>query len=229
MTVRPTPAGAGGRRLVVAGTDTNVGKTVFCAALAGALRGYYWKPVQSGLEPGATDAETVLRLSGLAKAHILPEAYRLRMPAAPSLSAAAEDIEIDRRRLEHVPQVPDGRALVIETAGGLLVPMAPGLLQIDLIGSWAGSPFTRASVVLVARTKLGTINHTLLSLEALRARDLPILGVAFVGGPEPAAEAEIVRFGRVRRLGRLPWIPQLDAPSLAAAFAASFQLEEFAP
>ncbi len=112
--------------------------------------------------------------------------------------------------------------LVIEAAGGLLVPMTDTLLQIDLVRDWGGG------VVLVARTALGTINHTLLSLEALRARDLPVVGVAFVGEAEPEAERHIAHHGRVRRLGRLPRLARLDAASLAVAFAANFHAEDFA-
>lgn len=237
------------RRIVVAGTDTDVGKTVFAAALVAALDGYYWKPVQAGYcEPetqptsrspiGAegeagrldTDRETVLRLSGLPADRILPEAYRLKLPAAPSIAAAAEGLVLERDRLERLPTVPDGRPLVIELAGGLLVPMAPGLLQIDLVRAWLSGDADGRScgngVVLVARTALGTINHTLLSLEALRARGLAIAGVAFVGEPQPATEAAIVAHGGVRRLGRLPRLDRLEAASLAATLAANFDLSE---
>lgn len=218
------------RILIVAGTDTDVGKTVFAAALTRAIDGIYWKPVQAGTS--TTDTDTVLRLSGLPAERVLPETYRLRMPAAPSIAAAAEGILLDRATLQRLPELPPEptahrpRPLVIEMAGGLLVPMAPGLVQIDLAPAWLAGG--NGAVVLVARTALGTINHTLLSLEALRARGLAIAGVAFVGEPQPAAEAEIVRHGAVRRLGRLPRLARLDAATLAEAFAENFDAEEFA-
>jgi dethiobiotin synthetase len=143
-------------RVIVTGTDTGVGKTVFAAALAGALDAVYWKPVQAGLQE-ETDSETVLRLSGLAAERILPEAYRLKTPASPHLAAELDGIAIDPAALA----LPDTvRPLVVEAAGGLLVPLAREVVYIDVIAQW------RAPVVLCARTTLGTINHSLLSTEA---------------------------------------------------------------
>src|ERR1700678_1270851 len=108
-------------RIIVAGTDTGVGKTIFAAALAGALDGIYWKPIQSGLIE-ETDTETVLRLSGLAAKQVLPEAYRLKTPASPHLAAAIEGMIIDPEALV----LPDtDRPLVVEGTGGLLVPLTP--------------------------------------------------------------------------------------------------------
>lgn len=200
--------------IVVTGTDTDVGKTVFAAALAAALRATYWKPVQAGLADG-TDEGTVRRL-GVAR--VLPEAYRLVTPCSPHRAAAIDGVTIDADRLA-LPQV--AGPLIVEGAGGALVPLTDDLLYADLFARW-GAP-----VVLVARTQLGTINHSLLSLEALRARGVPVLGVAFNGPPEPDSEATIARIGRVKRLGRLDRVEHLDAASLAAAFAAGFDVEDF--
>ncbi|MEL6978582.1 MAG: dethiobiotin synthase, partial [Pseudomonadota bacterium] len=158
-------------RFVVAGTDTEMGKTVFAAALTGALGARYWKPVQSGLEE-ATDSETVAHLARLSSDRVLPEAWRLRTPASPHLSARLDGVRIDPEAL-HPPQT-DG-PLVIEGAGGLLVPLTETVLYIDVFARW-GLP-----VVLCARTALGGINHALLSLEALRRRSVPVRGVAFLG------------------------------------------------
>lgn len=105
-------------RFVVSGTDTGIGKTIFSAALTHALQAYYWKPVQSGLDE-ETDSEVVERLGGVSRARILPEAYRLKMPASPHLSARLENVTIDPERL--IPPETGG-PLVIEGAGGLLVP-----------------------------------------------------------------------------------------------------------
>jgi dethiobiotin synthetase len=206
-----------GRVIVVTGTDTDVGKTVLAAALAGALRARYWKPVQAGLDP-SSDADRVAFLSGLPAEHILPEAYRLTTPCSPHRAAEIDGVTIDQRRLA-LPHI--AGPLVVEGAGGVLVPVTPELLFADLFARWA-SP-----VVLVARTTLGTINHSLLSIEALRRREVPILGIAFVGDAQGDSEATITRFGGVKRLGRLPLIDPLDAVTLATAFAATFDLDDF--
>jgi len=200
--------------IVVTGTDTDVGKTVFAAALAGALGAHYWKPVQAGLDPRA-DIDRVAILSG---AHILPEAYRLTTPCSPHRAAELDGVTIDPARLA----LPDGDGpLVVEGAGGVLVPITRDLLFADLFARWA------EPVVLVARTGLGTINHGLLSIEALRRRGVPILGIAFIGDEQADSEATIARLGGVKRLGRLPRLDPLDAGTLAAAFAASFDLADF--
>lgn len=209
--------------LVIAGTDTDVGKTVFAAGLVGALDADYWKPVQSGLA-GATDSETVARLSARPGrlGSILPEAYRFALPASPHRAAEAEDREIDVSRLDINTLPPGDAPLVVELAGGLLVPLTRHILQIDLLARW------QLPVVLVARTALGTINHSLLSIEALRARDIALVGVAFVGEADNLdAEMTICQFAGLKRLGRLPLIAPLTPETLAASFAANFKAEDF--
>lgn len=203
--------------IIVTGTDTDIGKTVFAAALAGALGAFYWKPVQAGLE-GGSDAGTVARLGGLPPGRILPEAYRLQTPCSPHRAAEIDGVEIDMERLA-LPAV-DG-PLIVEGAGGVLVPVTRDLLFADLFARWA------QPVVLVARTGLGTINHSLLSIEALRARGVPILGIAFVGDAVEDSEATIAQIGGVRRLGRLPRLQPLDAATLRAAFVEHFDPEDF--
>jgi dethiobiotin synthetase len=203
---------------IIAGTSTGIGKTVFAAALVQVLGAHYWKPVQSGLE-GETDSEVVARLAGVARDRIVPEAYRLALPASPHIAARREGIEIAADRLG-LPR--GGRPLVVETAGGLLVPLSMRLPQIDMIKRW------QLPVILCAATTLGTINHTLLSLEALRARTIPVHGVAFIGEASDEAEQTIAELGRVRRLGRLPHLDQLTPTALASSFAASFKLVDFA-
>lgn len=206
------------RPLIVTGTDTGIGKTVFAAALAGALGAHYWKPVQAGIADG-TDAAEVARLAGLSRAKILPEAYRLATPCSPHRAAEIDGVMIDPAALA-LPQV-DG-PLVVEGAGGVLVPISRTETYADQFARW------RAPVVLVARTRLGTINHALLSLEALRARHIEVLGVAFVGDAQEDSEATICAMGKARRLGRLPRLDPLTPEALASAFAAHFRLEDFA-
>lgn len=202
------------RVFVVTGTDTGVGKTVFAAGLAGALGAYYWKPIQAGLEDGG-DSTTAAALG----ARVLPEAYRLTTPCSPDRAAAVDGVAIEPKRL--APPDIDG-TLVVEGAGGVLVPVTDELRFADVFACW-GHP-----VVLVARTALGTINHSLLSIEALRARGVRILGVAFIGDSVEHSEATIARIGGVRRLGRLPHLGNLNAAALRAAFSTAFDLEDFA-
>ena len=204
-------------RIIVTGTDTGIGKTVFAAALAGALGAYYWKPIQAGLLE-ETDRQAVLRLSGLSEERLLPEAYRLKTPASPHLAAENDGITIDPQALD----LPNTEGpLVVEGAGGLLVPLTREIAYIDVIARW------RAPVVLCARTTLGTINHSLLSTEALRTRGVPLLGIVFIGDENAETERIIVEMGRVRRLGRLPYLAQLTGNVLRAAFALHFNLDEF--
>jgi dethiobiotin synthetase len=205
-------------RFVVTGTDTGIGKTVFCAGLADFLGARYWKPIQAGLEE-ETDSELVARLGGLSSDRILPELYRLRTPASPHQAAAFDGVRIETRSLD----VPDGgeRALVIEGAGGLLVPLDGTTLYIDIFARW------HLPVVLCARTALGTINHSLLSIEALRSRDIELLGIAFIGESNPKSERAVCEIGRVRNLGRLPLLSPLTTATLRAAFKAAFNRDDF--
>jgi dethiobiotin synthetase len=207
-------------RIVVAGTDTEIGKTVFAAGLADLLGANYWKPIQAGLQ-GESDSSIVARLGGLSEDRIMPERYRLQTPASPHHAAAIDGVTIDVDKLD----VPDtgGRRLVIEGSGGLLVPLDRTTLYIDVFARW------RIPVVLCARTALGTINHSLLSIEALRNRKLDILGIAFIGESHPESERVICEIGNVRRLGRLPRLAPLTRSTLRAAFEASFKSDDFGP
>lgn len=201
-------------RLVVTGTDTGVGKTVFAAALAGALGAFYWKPVQSGLE-GETDSEAVQRLGRLPSSRIVPEAWRLSTPVSPHLAAEIDRVTILPQALS--PPETDG-PLIVEGAGGVLVPLTRQVLFADVFARW-GFP-----VILCARTELGTINHTLLTVEALRRRSIPILGVAFIGDERPDTERTVAELGAVRKLGRLPRLDPLTPVGLDAAFRAHFDV-----
>jgi dethiobiotin synthetase len=204
-------------RIVVTGTDTGIGKTVFAAALASALDGFYWKPIQAGLDE-ETDRDIVQRLSALPSDRLLPETYRLKTPASPHLAARIDGIAIDPDALI-LPDV--DRPLVVEGAGGLMVPLTEHHTYIDVMARW------RVPVVLCARTTLGTINHSLLSIEALQARNVPLLGVAFVGDENMESERIICGMGSVRRLGRLPHLAPLTHKTLRSAFAQHFNVDDF--
>jgi len=204
-------------RFIVTGTDTGIGKTVFSAALASALGAHYWKPVQSGLDDGA-DRDHVARLGGVTPERVVPEAYRLTQPLSPHRAAELDGLQIDPARLSP----PDLDPLVIEGAGGALVPITRSTLYADLFAWW------NLPVIIVARTTLGTINHSLLTVEALRARGVPIHGIAFVGAAHEDNEQTIAAMGKVRRLGRLDPLDPLTPETLAAAFAQGFAQEDFA-
>ncbi|WP_374397160.1 dethiobiotin synthase [Sphingopyxis sp.] len=198
---------------VITGTDTGIGKTVFSAALAGAMRTPYWKPIQSGLED-ETDSEAIARLAGVA---VLPEAYRLVTPASPHLAAEIDGVTIDAEAL-----TPPEGALIVEGAGGALVPVTRSLLYADLFARW------QIPVIVCARTSLGTINHSLLTIEALKSRGVPIHGLVFLGDAMDDSEAIIADIGGIRRLGRLPFLDPLTPETLAQAFTANFDRGDFA-
>ena len=202
------------KRIVITGTDTGIGKTVFSAGLAGLLDGFYWKPVQSGLDE-ETDSEVVSRLSGLPAGRVLPEVYRLRMPLSPHRSAEIDGVAIEAAKLS-LPDLPG--PLIIEGAGGLMVPLNRQTRFIDIFQEW------QLPVILCARTALGTINHTLLSIEALRARSIPLVGVAFIGEEVADSQSTIAEFGNVSQLGRLPHLDPLTPKALREAMIANFDL-----
>ena len=192
-------------QLVICGTDTDVGKTVVSALVVQGLGASYWKPVQSGLEGGG-DSGRLQALLQLPAERLLPEAYRLQAPVSPHWAAEQEGIAIDRNRLA-LPAV--SGPLVVETAGGLRVPLRRDWLQIDQLAVW-GLP-----VLLVARSGLGTLNHTLLSLEALRSRGIAVLGLVLNGEPHPDNPRTLSELGGVPVLAELPPLARLDAAALA--------------
>jgi len=159
-------------RLIVAGTDTNVGKTIVSSLLVAKLNAHYWKPVQCGELDTGGDSATIKKLTGIEENRIIPEAYRLKMAASPNQAAEAEGITIEKQKLK-LPSH-DG-ALVVELAGGLMVPLRDNWLQIDQIKIW------NLPVVLVARSGLGTLNHTLLSLEAMEKRNIQVVTLILNG------------------------------------------------
>lgn len=208
MSVRPH------QTWVVTGTDTDVGKTVFAAGLAGALGARYWKPVQAGISP-TTDTDSVAQLSSLPQSRIHPEAYRLETPASPHLAARIDGVTIE---LEGLTLPVDEGPLVVEGAGGVLVPLTDTLLMADLFAHW------RAPVILCARTGLGTINHSLLSIESLRARGVQVAAIAFIGEAHAENERIVPLLGQVPSLGRLPHLDALTPATLRQAFAAHIDL-----
>ena len=190
----------------VTGTDTDVGKTVVSAWLLAHLDACYWKPVQAGAEP-ETDSATVRRLAEVEADRILPEAYLLSEPIAPHEAARRSGIAIDMAKL--VPP-PCDRPLVVEGAGGLMVPLTDEAYVIDLATE------LHLPLILVTRSTIGTINHTLLSLEAIRRRGLPLAGVVINGPETPHNRAAIERYGQVEVIAEIPWLETVSRSTLLA-------------
>jgi dethiobiotin synthetase len=200
------------QRLVVCGTDTNVGKTLVSAVLVQGLTASYWKPVQCGDLACGGDSGTVQALTGAGSERILAGAYKLKQAASPHQAAAAEGLSLQESQL-NLPLVQG--SLVVELAGGLLVPLRHDWLQIDMVQSW-GLP-----VVLVARSGLGTLNHSLLSLEALERRRIQVLGLVVNGQAHPENENSLKSIGRVPILGRIPPLERVDASTIKGLWSNS--------
>ena len=190
----------------VTGTDTDVGKTVVSAWLLVHLDACYWKPVQAGAEP-ETDSATVRRLAEVEADRIVPEAYLLSEPIAPHEAAQRSGIAIDMAKL--VPP-PCDRPLVVEGAGGLMVPLTDEAYVVDLATE------LHLPLILVTRSTIGTINHTLLSLEAIRRRGLPLAGVVINGPETPHNRAAIERYGQVEVIAEIPWLETVSRSTLLA-------------
>ena len=195
-------------RLVVCGTDTDVGKTIVSAWLVQGLKATYWKPVQSGLEGGG-DRERVRLLLNLPSERLLPEVYAFTQPVSPHWAAELDQQPLDPERLK----LPESSGhLVVETAGGVMVPLTRSWLQIDQLKQW------NLPIVLVARSGLGTLNHTLLTLEALRLRNLKVLGLILNGPPHADNPDTLEQLGGVPVLAQLPPLQELNAEQLAQAW-----------
>ena len=202
---------------VITGTDTDVGKTIFASALAGALKAHYWKPVQAGIKDG-TDTKTVRQLSGLSDDHIIAETYCLNTPCSPHLAAEIDQVTIDIAALQ--PPIVDN-ILIIEGAGGALVPIDRTTCYADIFSDW------QIPTIIVARTALGTINHSLSTIEILRSRNVPIHGIAFIGDEVLDSQNIICDMGEVKSLGRLPIIDPLNADNLSQVFHHHFDIKDF--
>jgi dethiobiotin synthase len=191
----------------VCGTDTGIGKTLVSAMLVHTLKATYWKPVQTGCATDS-DTQTVKYLASLEPARVLPEVYALQEPLSPHAAAKREGVYINPGDII-IPK-PEARPLVIETAGGVLVPINDDVLQIDIIRKSA------LPVVLVAANRLGTINHTLLTLEALLLRKIPVHGVVLSGPPSTIHVDAIENFGGVRILAEIPYLQDVTPEQVQA-------------
>ena len=193
------------KRIIICGTDTDVGKTIVSSFFVQGLKGVYWKPIQSGTEEG-TDTKTVCNLLNLEPNRYLSERYKFKAPVSPHWAAEQESRFIEPNNLN----LPDlDKLIIIETAGGLMVPLNRNWLQIDQLKVW-GAP-----IILVARTGLGTLNHTLLSLEALRNRNIHVLGIVLNGPPHNDNPKTLEQFGDTKILASLPIFDEVNAKVLS--------------
>jgi dethiobiotin synthetase len=203
----------------VTGTDTNVGKTVLSALLVAALDAVYWKPVQTGASEG-TDRESV-RLWAKATEDRLPlERYRFYPPFSPHLASREGGIRIALDAFE-LPEAPADRKWIVEGAGGVMVPLNEHDMMRDLMRQ-IGFP-----VLVAARTALGTINHTLLTLAALREASLPICGVALIGKKNIDNRRAIENYGNVRVIGHIPILEKINRAALLDVYEKHFDHRAF--
>ena len=191
-------------QFVICGTDTDIGKTLISSFFVRGLNSFYWKPIQSGIE-SETDSQAVERLAKVNKAKIINEAYIFREPVSPHW-AAEIDQKVINLQLLNLPNVVD--SLIVETAGGLMVPITRNHLQIDQIKKWD------IPVILVCKSGLGTLNHTLLSIEALNKRNIKILGLVINGKKHLDNPKTLSEFSRVPIIAEFPYIEKPDSNNL---------------
>jgi dethiobiotin synthetase len=206
-------------RFFITGTDTGVGKTVVSALLCAALDASYWKPVQTGTREGS-DRVTVMKIAGLPKSRTIPEVYRFSPPVSPHLAARQARRRIELQRISPPPDDFGGN-LIVEGAGGTLVPLNDKELMIDLMRH------LDLPVLVVARTTLGTINHTLLTLSTLAAARVGVRGVIMVGRSNRENRAAIEHYGQKPVIGRLPILQHLYRSALTKAFRQHFDRSAF--
>jgi dethiobiotin synthetase len=191
--------------VIIAGIHTGIGKTI-CSAIICQSTGYdYWKPVQAGnLED--TDSHFIQKNTTNHSIKIHPERYRLQIAASPHFAAEKEGIEITRENIQ-IPK--SNKPIVVETAGGLMSPLSLDFLNINLI------QHLELPVILVSNNYLGSINHTLLSVEALQERNIEIKGIVFSGEKNEASESFILEYTQLPLLFSIPFLNKIDKESVA--------------
>ena len=203
--------------LFVTGTDTCVGKTVLSAVLVAALNRKYWKPIQTGAYEGM-DRETIMMWTHLPEERIHPEAFVFAAPLSPHLAAAQEGQKID---LQLIRRPPDPEPIIIEGAGGVFVPVNDDAFMLDLMKQ------LQAPIVVATRTTLGTINHTLLTVSAIRGAGLDLRGVVMVGNENADNRRSVERYGNVAVIGSIPLLDLIDHATLCGVFERHFDKTAF--
>jgi dethiobiotin synthetase len=196
----------GQRSIVVAGIGTEVGKTVTSAILCEVMGARYWKPIASGSDDGPAESVVVSRLLKNGPQRIFNERYLLRKSLSPHIAAALEGVEVS---LDEFTLPVCDAPLVVELAGGIMVPLNDRATNLDLIRR-LGLP-----VVVVSRHYLGSINHTLLTLFALRAHNIPVKGIVFNGEELPDTERIITTKGDVSVIGRIPSFGEVSMSTIS--------------
>ena len=191
-------------QFVICGTDTDIGKTIISSFFVRGLNSFYWKPIQSGIE-SETDSQAIARLAKVQKSKIINEAYIFKKPVSPHWAAEIDQKVIDIKLL-NLPNL--NGSLIIETAGGLMVPITRNYLQIDQIKKWD------IPVILVCRSGLGTLNHTLLSIEALKKRNIKILGLVINGEKHLDNPKTLTEFSGLPIIAEFPYIRKIDSKNL---------------
>jgi len=193
--------------IFVTGIGTGIGKTIVSAILTEKLKADYWKPVQSG-DLDDSDTNKVKSLVSNATTRFHQEAYRLSQPFSPHKSAAIDGITIDPRSIM-LPATYN--QLIIEGAGGLMVPLNDNFLMIDLIRQ------LEAEVVLVSQNYLGSINHTILSVYALKNEGIPVRGIIFNGIKDIYSKDFIMQYSGLELLGHIPQYAVIDKNTIIEA------------
>jgi len=205
--------------LFVTGTDTGVGKTLVSALLCAALDGVYWKPIQTGAQE-ATDRRTVMEVAELPEERTLPECYCFDPPVSPHLAAEWAGATIDLGKIRR-PDVKLPGPLIVEGAGGVMAPVNGSEFMLDMMRA-LGMP-----VIVVSRSALGTINHTVLTLDAIRAAGLSVRGVVAVGPRNQDNERAIERYGCAPIIGRVPLLEVINREILLEVFNSEFDKGKF--
>lgn len=195
------------RIIFITGIGTEIGKTIVSAALVEKLKADYWKPIQSG-DLDTSDTIKVKNLISNTISSFHPEIYRLTQPFSPHKSAAIDGVSIDESKFV-IPKT--NNTLIIEGAGGLMVPLNDKFLMIDLIKQ------LNAEVILITKNYLGSINHTLLSIDALKHRNIPVKGIIFNGMKDIYSKEYILKYTGLELLGHIPEYNVIDKKTIIDA------------
>lgn len=191
-------------KIIVAGSGTDVGKTVVSAILTTLMEGDYWKPVECGRGEDS-DTATMKKLIDTSRHRIYPPAYSFQTALSPHQAARLENISIN---LDCIVPPLTTRTLIIESVGGIFVPFSTKTLSLDLFRSW------ESTWIIVSKNYLGSINHTLLTLDALQRQNISVMGLIFNGVANPDSEAAILEFSQLPLLGRLLPEANLNAQTI---------------